>query len=285
MSERIGSAWREVRDWFRAGGIDTPELDARFLAEAALGVDRTELIRIEDEPIAASAREGLHAFARRRLAGEPVARILGEKQFYGLDFVLNEATLVPRPETEMIVTIGVQWLATRPPSPMVLDLGTGSGCIAISILTVRTDARAVGIDLSADALRAAGENARRHGVADRLQMSAGSWFDPVPPGERFDLIVSNPPYIETGVIPSLQPEVRDFDPNLALDGGPDGLDAYRAILAGAAGHLKPGGTLVLEIGSGQGAAITSLAEASGFLTMRLEKDLAGLDRALVVHQS
>lgn len=284
MTETIGTAWRAVRDRFRAAEIDTPEIDARFLAEAALGFSRADLVWHEDDPIAPDASKRLEAFAVRRLAGEPVARIIGVKQFYGLDFALNAATLVPRPETELIVSLALQTLAGRD-KPRILDLGTGSGCIAIALLVELPEAVAVAVDLSAEALSAAESNSGRHEVANRLSLLAGSWFDPLPAGERYDLIVSNPPYIESGVIPSLQPEVRDFDPNLALDGGVDGLSAYRTILAGAGEHLTPAGTLILEIGAGQADAVETLARASGFLTMRLEKDLAGLDRALVLHQS
>jgi release factor glutamine methyltransferase len=284
VTATIGSAWRAIRDRFRVAGIGTPEIDARFLAEAALGLSRADLVRMEDQPIVGAALARLDDFAGRRLAGEPVARIIGEKQFYGLDFALNGATLVPRPETELLVSLGLEVMSGRP-SPTFLDLGTGSGCIAIAILAALPEAEAVGVDLSVEALSAARANAVRHRVADRLSLAAGSWFDPIAAGERFDLIVSNPPYIETDVIPTLQPEVRAFDPNLALDGGKDGLDAYRVIFSGAPGHLAPGGALVLELGAGQAEAVEGLARASGFLTMRREKDLAGLDRALVVHHS
>jgi release factor glutamine methyltransferase len=171
------------------------------------------------------------------------------------------------------------------PHPLILDLGTGTGCIAISLLAELPRAQAVAIDLSVDALAMARLNAVTHGVEDRLSLSAGSWFDPLEPGERFDVVVSNPPYIESNVIPTLMPEVKDHDPMLALDGGADGLAAYRIILAGAGERLNPGGTLILEIGSTQGAAVSEIASASGFVTIALEKDLSGLDRAVVVHHS
>lgn len=280
----IGAAWRAVRDRFRAAGLDTPEIDARFLAEHAFGMDRTELVLGEKLPAHAGQQAALIAYAERRLGGEPVARIIGAKAFLANVFALNEATLVPRPETELLVGLGLKAM-TDVENPRILDLGTGSGCIAVSLLGLLPDGRAVATDLSPRALEAARENAAQLGAGTRLSTREGSWFEPIGRDEQFDLIVSNPPYIETGVIPTLQPEVRDFDPNLALDGGIDGLDAYRVILAGAPRHLAPGGTVILEFGAGQGEAVTSLARASGFLTMRLEKDLSGLDRALVVHQS
>lgn len=284
MTETIGVAWRRMRDRFRAAGIGQPEVDARFLAEAALGVGAADLIRRENEPVAMADQGRLDAHAKRRLAGEPVARIVGEWAFYGLDFALNEATLVPRPETELLVTLGIAALGGQS-APAILDLGSGTGCIAISLLAALPEPEAVAIDLSERALEAARQNAVRHGVAERLELLAGPWFDPLGRDRRFDLIVSNPPYIESRVIDGLQREVRDFDPRLALDGGADGLSAYRAIFAGAPHHLEPGGTLILEIGADQAKTVATLARESGFLTMRLEKDLAGLDRALVLHHS
>lgn len=284
MNLTIGAAWRRLRDRFREARIDQPEVDARFLAEVTLGVAHADLVRRENEPVTVDEERRLEAFGDRRIAGEPVARIVGAKAFYGRMFALNADTLVPRPDTELLVTLGLKALGKRM-RPTILDLGTGSGCIAISLLAENREAQALGIDMSVHALEAARANAVVHGVADRLSLSAGSWFDPLGPGERFDLIVSNPPYIETAVIPTLMPDVRDFDPVLALDGGPDGLAAYRILLAGAGERLNRGGTMILEIGSTQGAAVTEMAREHGFLTIGREKDLAGLDRALVVHHS
>ena len=284
MTETIGAAWRRVRDRFRAAMIDRPEVDARFLAEAVLGFSASELLRHENDPISREGLTKLEAAGDRRIGGEPVARIIGEKAFYGRMFHLNSDTLVPRPETELVVTLALKALMAHP-GPTILDLGTGTGSIAISLLAGLPKAQAVAIDMSVGALDAARINAQRHEVADRLSLSAGSWFDPLAPGEQFDIIVSNPPYIETDVIPTLMPEVKDFDPILALDGGRDGLAAYRIILAGARDRLGPGGVLILEIGSSQGPAVTEIARTNGFLTIALEKDLAGLDRALVVHHS
>jgi release factor glutamine methyltransferase len=192
-----------VRDRFRvAGTIETPEIDARILAETILGVERAELVRLETHPMPELAGRQLDGFAERRIAGEPVARIIGEKGFYGLDFALNAATLVPRPETELLVTLGLGVLEGRPQGT-ILDLGTGSGCVVIALLANLRRVQAVAVDFSVEALEAARANALRHAVADRLSLSAGSWFDPLAPGEKFDLIVSNPPYIETGAIAGL----------------------------------------------------------------------------------
>jgi release factor glutamine methyltransferase len=245
----------------------------------------------ESEIAAAKQVAALDALVVRRLAGEPVARILGEKEFYGLSFQLNEATLVPRPETELLVDLALDCLRGRGDAS-VLDLGTGTGCIPIAILANAPQVRAVAIDLSVRALEAAWENANRLGVGERLELVEGSWFAPLPPcgegresGEtgRFDLIVSNPPYIESATIPTLAPDVRNHDPRLALDGGPDGLAPYRVIATGAAAHLTPGGVLMVEIGASQGRAVVALFAAAGFVDIAIHKDLAGLDRVVIAH--
>jgi release factor glutamine methyltransferase len=271
-----------VRDLFRRAGIDTPELDARLLAELAFGMERLELVNREREIAEPQALEKLQAFATRRLRGEPVVRIIGEKEFWGLPFTLNAATLVPRPETELLVRKGLQLLEGRS-QKRILDLGTGTGCVPIAILTESPSATAVAIDLSSEAIVAAQWNAERHGVGKRLDARHGSWFDPLEAGESFDLITSNPPYIESAAIEGLSPEVRDHDPRLALDGGKDGLDPYRVILGGARQWLRFGGALATEIGSTQAADVRALFVESGFADVDVEKDLAGLDRVVVGH--
>jgi release factor glutamine methyltransferase len=283
MTASIGTAWREVRDRFRAADIDTPELDARLLAEAAFGLDQMGLLAHEKTAAPGEGLGRLQAFAARRLDGEPVARILRHKEFYGLDFMLSEATLVPRPDTELLVDIGLAVLLPKA-DPVFLDLGTGSGCVAIAILVNVPNARAVAVDLAPDAVETARANAIRHGVIDRIAFRAGSWCGPVAPGEKFDLVVSNPPYIESEIIEDLAREVSQFDPRLALDGGEDGLAAYRHILADVAGHLKPGATLAVEIGSEQGLRVGALLASAGFAGVDVRKDLAGLDRVVVAHQ-
>lgn len=276
----MGAAWRGVRDLFRKAGIETAELDARLFAEAAFEMDRLELVNREREDVPAKQLKALEAFAARRLKGEPVVRILGEKEFWGLSFKLNAATLVPRPETELLVERGLEVIGALD-KPRILDLGTGTGCIPISLLTEYSDVTAVAVDLSADALEMARFNANRHGVGSRFKTLKGSWFDPLEPGERFDLITSNPPYIETSVIAGLMPEVREHDPRLALDGGPDGLAAYRAIAAEAGLFLAAEGVLLLEIGSNQGHTVSDIFVGAGFAEVEVLPDLAGLDRMVV----
>lgn len=276
----MGAAWRGVRDLFRKAGIDTAELDARLFAEAAFEMDRLELVNREREDVPAKQLKALEAFASRRLKGEPVVRILGEKEFWGLSFKLNAATLVPRPETELLVERGLEVIGALN-SPRILDLGTGTGCIPISLLTEYSDVTAVAVDLSAEALEMAQFNANRHGVGSRFKTLKGSWFDPLEPGDRFDLITSNPPYIESSVIAGLMPEVREHDPRLALDGGPDGLAAYRAIAAEAGLFLASEGVLLLEIGFNQGSTVSDIFVGAGFAEVEVVPDLSGHDRMVV----
>jgi release factor glutamine methyltransferase len=280
---RIGQAWREVRDRFRAADLDTPELDARLLAEKAFALDSLGLVQHERDVAPPEAAATLDRLAARRLEGEPVARILGHQEFYGLDFELNAATLVPRPETELLVECALVALEGRE-APFFLDLGTGCGCVAIAVLKHAPAARAIATDLSEAAIAAARENAARHGVIDRVTFRAGSWCGPLLPEERFDLVVSNPPYVETDIIDELQPEVAVHDPRLALDGGEDGLAAYRAIAAGIAGRIKAGGTLAVEVGSEQGIQVGAILVGAGLTGIDIRKDLAGLDRVVIGHQ-
>lgn len=243
-------------------------------------MDRLELVNREREIVPAEQLHVLETYAARRLKGEPVVRILGEKEFWGLSFKLNAATLVPRPETELVVERGLEIIGPLD-GARILDLGTGTGCIPIALLTEYSDVTAVAVDLSAEALEMARFNANRHAVGDRFTTLQGSWFDPIEPGARFDLITSNPPYIETAVIPTLMVEVREHDPHLALDGGPDGLEAYRAIASEAGLFLKPDGALVLEIGSDQASAVSDILVEAGFADVEVAQDLAGLDRVIV----
>lgn len=278
----MGAAWRGVRDLFRRAGIDTAELDARIFAEVAFGMDRLTLVNRERDLTTPAQRTALEKLAQRRLKGEPVSRIVGEKEFWGLSFKLNDATLVPRPETEMLVQRGLEIVGPLD-HPKILDLGTGTGCIPISLLTEFSDLSAVAVDLSKEALDMARFNASRHEVIDRFETRQGSWLDPIEPGERFDLIVSNPPYIESAAIETLMVEVRDHDPRLALDGGPDGLRPYRAIAREAAAHLTPEGVVLLEIGTGQGGDVTDIFAEAGFNAIEVEYDLAGHERMVVAH--
>lgn len=280
----IGVAWRKVRDRFREAGLPTAELDARLVAQHAFGIDAMALVRREREPISEQWATELERSALRRLAGEPVSRIVGEREFWGLRFGLNAATLDPRPETEMLVADAIAAAETKP-SPRIVDLGTGSGAIAIAIADALPKARLVATDISPEALSQAKANAERHRVADRIDFKLGSWWEAVPHAELFDVIVSNPPYISTDAIGALQPEVRLFDPKTALDGGFDGLDAYRAIASQSIRRLNPGGRILLEIGSNQGDTVRRILSRAGFARVEVQKDLAGLDRTVMASHS
>jgi len=280
----IGAAWREVRDRFRKAGIDTPELDARLLAQKVFAVDAMGLVRREREAVPDDKLKELDQFAQRRLVGEPISRIAAEKEFWSLKFGLNDATLVPRPETEQLVEEGLALLAGKK-GARILDLGTGSGAIIVAIVEALAKSKGFATDISEDALSAARQNAQRHGVAERIEFRLGAWWQAVPHTELFDLIVSNPPYIATDAIAELSPEVRVFDPKAALDGGFDGLDAYRAIAAQAARRLNPGGKMLLEIGFNQGEAVSRMFLRAGFGRVEVLKDLGGLDRVVLCSHS
>ncbi|WP_375409502.1 peptide chain release factor N(5)-glutamine methyltransferase [uncultured Methylobacterium sp.] len=268
------------------GDIDAAPGDACHLTLHALGVTRTDLVLHGDRAVGEMAATRLAASIERRLAGEPVARILGEWEFWGLPFALSPETLVPRPDTETLVeTVLARWPDRARPLRL-LDLGTGTGCILIALLTEYRHAFGVGIDLSHAALLTASANARVNGVADRSAFAAMSWCDAL--AGSFDVIVSNPPYIAGDVIAGLSTEVRCHDPRLALDGGDDGLEAYRSILEALArvgpGFLAPGGTLHLEIGFDQAAAVSDLARHAGFAEVVVARDLAGHDRTVSLGQ-
>ncbi|MCD7061237.1 peptide chain release factor N(5)-glutamine methyltransferase [Pelagibacterium xiamenense] len=279
----IGQAWRAGRDRLSAAGLESPARDAQVLMRHVLGIDQTRLILSEPDPIPAEAAQRFDDLIARRTAREPVARIVGRQEFYGLSFGLNAATLVPRPETEMLVDFGIERLKDKP-GARVLDLGTGTGCILLALLANLPGAVGVGIDLAEAAATQARENALALDVSGRAAIRTGAWFAPVADGELFDLIVSNPPYIATAILRTLEKDVRDYDPALALDGGEDGLGPYRILAAEAGRFLEPGGAVALEIGFDQGAAVTGLLQEAGFVDVTVERDLAGHDRMVTARQ-
>jgi len=259
----------------QAGG-GTAGLDARLLVEGSLGVENPDPGR----PIPADALARLSEFAARRLAGEPVWRILGEREFWGLRFLLSPATLEPRPDTETIVEAALAELKQRRDEALsVLDLGTGTGCLLVSLLSELPHARGLGIDLSEEACRTAAGNAALNGLGDRAEFRQGSWTEGL--AGPFDLIVSNPPYIRSADIAELSVEVREHDPVLALDGGADGLGPYRIFARTLPGLLAPGGIVVFEIGAGQGEDVVALMRAGGLESRGSRHDLGGHERALI----
>ncbi|MEJ0013855.1 MAG: peptide chain release factor N(5)-glutamine methyltransferase [Bauldia sp.] len=258
----------------------TAALDARLLVAHAMGVEREQVIfrdQLEPEPgVPETARE----LAARRARGEPIARILGEKEFYGLTFGLSPATLVPRPDTETLVDAVLDFVDPAS-AATILDLGTGSGAILLSLLSQLPRATGVGVDIAADALETATANAHRLKLETRASFAVGSWAERLT--TRFDVVVSNPPYIAHGEISGLPVDVRDFDPHIALDGGDDGLDAYRAILSDLDRMLAKGGAAFLEVGFGQAEAVGALAALRGF-AITLRRDLAGVDRVAILER-
>ncbi len=280
--QTVEAARRALTERFRSGGIDCAELDARMLVGAVLGLDLTGMITAADRLLDCGESLRLEDFTRRRLAGEPVARILGHKEFWGLPLQLSPATLVPRPDTETVVELALEMLrndgASRRPL-RIADLGTGSGAILLALLSELPQAHGFGTDISEEALQTARANAARAGLADRATFLACDYATGL--SGPFDLIVSNPPYIRAADIAGLVAEVRDYDPRAALDGGADGLDAYRALIPQAAGLLAPGGALVVEAGQGQSGPIQGLMTVAGLTPAGVPKaDLAGIQRAV-----
>lgn len=284
-------ALKELTARLRAAGIESAALDARVMLMQAAALSATDLYAWPDAPLAPEAGARLAAMAARRIAREPLARILGTREFWGLPFALAPATLVPRPDTEVLVEAAIAMHATRAAARpgrgfRFVDLGTGSGCIAVAVmhelrrLGRHADALGVAVDLSPEAAATARANAAVNGVDDRLTFLAGSWGAALAE-QGFDMILSNPPYIETGVIAGLDAEVRHHDPHLALDGGADGLDAYRAIFADAPRLLRKPGAVIVEFGAGQAAPVAAIAAAHGFAVARVIPDLGGIERVIV----
>ena len=280
--QTVETARRALTARFRTHTIDSAELDARILVGAALGLDLTGVIAAASRRVTAAQAARLEDFARRRLEGEPVARILGAKEFWGLPLQLSATTLVPRPDTETVVELALE-MSHAAPHPdhrlRIADIGTGSGAILLALLSELPDAYGLGTDISAAALRTAKANAARLGFATRADFVACDYAAAL--SGTFDLIVSNPPYIRSAEIADLATEVRDHDPHRALDGGTDGFDAYRALVPQAARLLAHGGALVVEVGQGQSGKIEGLMMAAGLTLERPAKaDLAGVRRAV-----
>ena len=278
----IAAARRTLARRLATAGLGTPDLDARILVGHALGLDRGALAVAADRALDADEIRAVDQLAARRLAGEPVARIIGTKEFWGLSLRLSAATLVPRPETETVVETALAALDQEGPRTrplLIADLGTGSGALLLALLSEVRGARGVGTDVSEAALATARDNATRLGLSPRAAFVACDFGASLAGG--FDLIVANPPYIPSEDIAALAPEVRDHDPRAALDGGADGLAAYRAIAADAARLLAPNGHLVVELGAGAAAAVSRAFGGSGLrFAGPPRRDLAGMERAL-----
>lgn len=265
-----------------ASGIENARLDAQLLLAQALGVSRTSVLA---ETYSTPTAEQLAEFARlvsKRVQRIPLAYLRGTQEFYGLTFDVAPAVLIPRPETELLVEFALEKIIGKQ-TALLADVGTGSGCIAVSVVKMLPGVRAVATDISQDALMVAQRNAVRHGVSDRLQFVRTDTLTGV--SGPFDLILSNPPYISTAEIAGLQPEVRDAEPLLALDGGHTGLEVFEKLIAQAARLLHPGGWLAFETAMGQAPEVAELMRRAGFTEVATRQDLAGIERIVYGHQS
>jgi release factor glutamine methyltransferase len=277
----VSEAIRLVANAFKLAGIDDAQVDARALIGHALHLDRARLISESGRTLEAREINAISGLAARRLKREPVSRIVGRREFWDLTLAVSPDVLVPRPETETVVEAALDFVAhggLRMAALRILDIGTGSGALLLALLQELPNASGIGTDISPAAIAVARGNAERNGLAARCAFVVCNIADGV--AGPFDLIVSNPPYIAHDEIATLMPEVRDYDPHLALDGGDGGLDAYRAIAAHAPGLLAPGGLLIVELGIGQEQAVAALLTQAGLMVGPARADLDGIPRAL-----
>ncbi|MBR0656766.1 peptide chain release factor N(5)-glutamine methyltransferase [Plastoroseomonas arctica] len=264
----------------RAASVATPRQEARMLLGAAIGVPPEELLRDARAAVAPEASARFAALLKRRLAGEPIAYLVGSRGFWTLDLAVSPASLIPRPDSETLVEAALLAIPDRTLPLRILDLGTGTGALLLAALSEYTNAWGLGVDRVPAAVELARQNAARTGLATRAAFLVGDWAGAL--DARFDLVLCNPPYIESAAIAGLMPEVARFEPASALDGGPDGLDAYRAVLAGLPSLLAPQGVAILELGLGQGPAVEALAAGFGLDVGPTRADLGGIARALPV---
>jgi release factor glutamine methyltransferase len=278
-----GEPWTILRmilwsaEYLKNKGVETGRLDAEWLLAAALGVDRLQLYLKYDRPLSSEEREAFKPLLRRRAGREPLQYIIGRTGFRELELKTDPRVLIPRPETEVLVQEVLDWASAGAES--VWDMGTGAGAVALSLAAEGTWTRVVATDVSPEALSVAADNAERYDLGGHVEFREGSLFEPLEEGERFDVIVSNPPYIAEGEKGELQPEVRDWEPPEALFAGEDGLDVIRELVAGAPKHLLSGGLLALECGLGQAEGIAADVQATGaFGAVRIRADLTGRPR-------
>ena len=274
-------------EYLEGKGITRGRLDAEHLLADVLGLGRLDLYLQFDRPLVAAELDRYRPLLKRRAKREPLQYILGRAAFRELDLEVDERVLIPRPETEILLDEVLEWAAAHAgEQARGLDLGTGCGAIALSLVLEGPFELVVATDTSAAALEIARRNAEASGLADKVEFRLGSYFDPVAEGEVFDLVVSNPPYVAEGEAPSLEPEVREWEPGEALFAGPDGLGALRAIVAGAGSHVRPGGLLALEVGAGQAGPVVAMLEDTGeYVDVRVRRDLAGRERMVLTRRA
>jgi release factor glutamine methyltransferase len=262
--------------------VDSPRLQAELLLAHILKLPRMKLYLNFERALSESETNTFRELVKRRAQREPLQHITGSTSFCGLEIAVNRHVLVPRPETELLADAGWSFLSTSSAQPpTALDFGTGSGCIAVALAAKSPAAKITALDISPEALNVAQQNASKNNLADRIQFVQGNDFTALPEGDQFDLIISNPPYIPTAEIATLDPEVRDYDPRGALDGGLDGLDFYRKIAAAAKKFLRPEGKLMLEFGDGQGAAIRDIFTSENWIVEAIREDYNQRERILI----
>ena len=279
----IAGALREAATRLRVAGLSEPRREAGSLLSHATGRDSAFLITHADETLTPAQLSALHDAVARRAAGEPFQYIAGRQEFYGLEFEVNPDVLIPRPETELLVEKALELLRGAE-APLLCDVGTGSGCIAVALLHARADARAYALDVSPAALEVAARNAARHGVGGRARFLVSDCFEALAAGEheglRFDLVASNPPYVAERDLEGLQREVREHEPRVALTPGGDGLSVIRRLVEESPGFLKPGGHLLLEIGFGQHEQVAALVDPGVWRLLDIHRDLQGIPRTV-----
>lgn len=280
--DTVGAALASAAARLRESGIATARLDSRLLLSAALGESAERLVGWPERMLSATEARVFTDLVARRSAREPVAQILGQREFWSLPFRTTRDTLTPRPDSETIVEAALELLPDRQAGLRVLDLGTGSGCLLLALLQEYPNASGVGTDLSPAALRVAASNAATLALANRTRFVATNWDEGLT--GIFELIVSNPPYIRTAELDGLDPEVRFYEPRLALDGGADGLAMYRAIAPRLRERLASGGVGILEIGAGQAEAVERIMHGAGLRPLGRRADLAGVDRCILVER-
>ena len=267
-------------------GVDSPRLQTELLLAHLLKMPRMRLYLSFERPLAEAEIDSFRELIKRRGQREPLQHIIGSTSFCGLEIKVSPRVLVPRPETELLAERGWTFLNERSlPHPGALDIGAGSGCLAIALATKCPTAEVTAVDISPEALTVAQENAAQHGLAERIRFLQGDCFTPLAAGSRFDLILSNPPYIPSGEIATLQPEVRDYDPHTALDGGADGLDYGRRLAAEAGRFLQPQGRLMMEFGDGQAEALRRVFEEQNWVVEAMVEDYTHRPRIIVVSRS
>jgi release factor glutamine methyltransferase len=275
---RIDALVRESAQTLAAAGIENPRLEARVIVGSASGASMETMVAHPERLVDETSVAFVHALVERRVAGAPMAYLIGSKEFWSLDFTVTAATLVPRPDSETLVAAALDFAADRAHPWRALDLGTGTGCLLLSFLSERPHAFGVAVDRSEEALAVAAANADSLGLAPRTGLVCADWAGPL--GGSFDVVLANPPYIPRDEIPGLAIEVRDFEPESALDGGPDGLDSYRRILVDLPGLLAPGGMAFFEVGIGQAGDVEALIRAAGLVPAGIQRDLAGVERCV-----